>query len=117
MAYARQRRAKGEAGRRLARADTLLAAGTEAEFYGEVRAAVLEFVADRLNLAAAGLTVEVCAEALTVRQVEAETIAALRDLLTRCDFARFAPSGGPPTDRAGARRLAGEVIAGLEKRI
>ena len=117
VAYARQRRAKGEAGRRLARADTLLAAGTEAEFYGEVRAAVLEFVADRLNLAAAGLTIEVCAEVLAVRQVEAETIAALSDLLRRCDFARFAPAGGPPTDRAVARQLAGEVIAGLEKRI
>ena len=117
VAYARQRRAKGEAGRRLARADALLEAGTEAEFYGEVRAAVLEFVADRLNLAAAGLTIEVCTEALTARQVDAETIAALRDLLTRCDFARFAPAGGPPTDRVAARRLAGEVIAGLEKRI
>ena len=115
VAYARQRRAKGEAGRRLARADALIEDGTEAEFYGEVRAAVLEFVADRLNLAAAGLTIEVCAEALTVRQVEAETIAALRDLLTRCDFARFAPVGGPPTDREAARRLVGEVIAGLEK--
>ena len=117
VAYARQRRAKGEAGRRLARADALLEDGSEAEFYGAVRAAVLEFVADRLNLAAAGLTMEVCAAALAEREVEAETIAALRDLLTRCDFARFAPAGGPPTDRAAARRLAGEVIAGLEKRI
>ena len=117
VAYARQRRAKGEAGRRLARADAWLEGGTEAEFYGEVRAAVLEFVADRLNLAAAGLTMEVCAAALAECEVEAETIAALRDLLTRCDFARFAPAGGPPTDRAAARRLAGEVIAGLEKRI
>ena len=117
VAYARQRRAKGEAGRRLARAEALLASGAEAEFYGEVRAAVLEFVADRLNLAAAGLTTEICAEALAVRQVDAETIAGLRDLLTRCDFARFAPAGGLPTDRAAARRLAGEVIAGLEKRI
>ena len=117
VAYARQRRAKGEAGRRLSRADALLEAGTEAEFYGEVRAALLEFVADRLNLAAAGLTIEVCAEVLAAHQVEAETIAAWRDLLTRCDFARFAPAGGPPTDRAAARRLAEEVIAGLEKRI
>ena len=117
VAYARQRRAKGEAGRRLVRADALLEAGSEAEFYGEVRAAVLEFVADRLNLAAAGLTIEVCAEVLAVRQVEDETIAGLRDLLTRCDFARFAPAGGSPTDRAAARRLAEEVISGLEKRI
>ena len=117
VAYARQRRAKGEAGRRLARADALLEAGSEAEFYGEIRAALLEFIADRLNLAAAGLTIEVCADALAAHQVEDETIAGLRDLLTRCDFARFAPAGGPPTDRAVARRLAGEVIVGLEKRI
>jgi len=117
VAYARQRRAKGEAGRRLARADALLETGSEAEFYGAVRAAVLEFVADRLNLAAAGLTIEVCTEVLAARHVEAATIASLRDLLTRCDFARFAPAGGAPTDRAAARRLAGAVIADLEKRI
>lgn len=114
VAYARQRRAKGEAGRRLQRADELLAAGDSAQFHAAVQAAVLEFLADRLNLAAAGLTSETCAEALEERGVDAETIEALRDLLVRCDFARFAPTAAAPADMAEARRLAGELVERLE---
>jgi hypothetical protein len=79
-----------------------------------VQAAVLEFLADRLNLAAAGLTSETCAEALEEREVDAETIEALRDLLVRCDFARFAPTAAAPADMAEARRLAGELVERLE---
>ena len=114
VAYARQRRAKGEAGRRLQRADELLAAGASAEFYGAVQAAVLEFLADRLNLAAAGLTNEACAEALEARGVDSATIEALRDLLVRCNFARFAPTAASSQDMAEARRAAGELVERLE---
>jgi hypothetical protein len=114
VAYARQRRAKGEAGRRLQRADAELAAGDSAQFHAAVQAAVLEFLADRLNLAAAGLTSEACAEALEQRGVDAETIEALRDLLVRCDFARFAPTAASAADMTGARRLAGELVERLE---
>ena len=114
VAYARQRRAKGEAGRRLQRADEFLAAGASAEFYGAVQAAVLEFLADRLNLAAAGLTSEACAEALEVRGVDSATVEALHALLVRCDFARFAPTAASLQDMAEARRVAGDLVERLE---
>ncbi len=48
------------------------------------------------------------------RGVDAETVESLRDLLTRCDFARFAPTESSPADMAEARRLAGELVEGLE---
>ena len=114
VAYARQRRAKGEAGRRLQRADELLGAGASAEFHGALQAAVLEFLADRLNLAAAGLTSEACAGALESRGVDVETIQALRDLLVHCDFARFAPTAASAQDMAEARRVAGDLVERLE---
>ena len=114
VAYARQRRAKGEAGRRLQRADELLGAGASAEFHGALQAAVLEFLADRLNLAAAGLTSEACAEALEARGVDIATIEALRDLLVHCDFARFAPTAASAQDMAEARRVAGDLVERLE---
>ncbi len=114
IAYARQRRAKGEAAKRLAHADELLAAGEVVAFHAEVQSAVLEFLSDRLNLAAAGLTRETSAEILEGRGVDAETVESLRDLLTRCDFARFAPTESSPADMAEARRLAGELVEGLE---
>ena len=60
------------------------------------------------------LTSETCAEALEERGVDAETIEALRDLLVRCDFARFAPTAAAPADMAEARRLAGELVERLE---
>ena len=117
VAYARQRRAKGQAGRRLQRADELLAAGDSAGFHSAVQAAVLEFLADRLNLQAAGLTSEDCAEALAGRGVDAETIESLRDLLVRCDYARFAPTGVSVEDMAEARDMAGGLVERLEARI
>lgn len=117
VAYARQRRAKGEVGRRLQRADELLAAGAAAEFHGAIQAAVLEFLADRLNLQAAGLTSEVCAETLERQGVDGETIEALRDLWVRCDFARFAPTGVSAADMAEARQMAGDLVDRLEGRI
>jgi hypothetical protein len=117
VAYARQRRARSEAGRRLERADALLAAGDSAPFHGEVQAAVLEFIADRLNLAAAGLTSETCAEILEAHSVDQETVEALRDLLVRCDYARFAPTAASPADMAEARRLSGDLVERLERQI
>ncbi len=114
IAYARQRRAKGEAAKRLAHADELLAAGEVVAFHAEVQSAVLEFLSDRLNLAAAGLTSETSTEILERRGVDAETVESLRDLLTRCDFVRFAPTESSPADMAEARRLAGELVERLE---
>jgi len=117
VAYARHRRAKGEAGRRLQRADELLVTGDSAEFHAAVQAAVLEFLADRLNLQAAGLTSELCAEALEAREVDTDTVDALRDLLVRCDYARFAPTGVSSEDMAEARGMAGDLVERLEERI
>jgi len=117
IAYARRRRARGEAGKRLKRADELLAAGESTAYYSEVQRAVLEFLADHLNLAAAGLTVDACEAVLRQRSVGEDTIDALRTWLARCDYARFAQGVGAQGDMQEVRAEAEELIGALEKKI
>ncbi len=117
VAYARRRRARGEAGKRLKRADELLAAGEATAYYSEVQRAVLEFLADHLNLAAAGLSIDGCEVVLRQRSVGEETIGALRTWLARCDFARFAQGVGARSDMLEVRQEAEELIGALEKKI
>ncbi|MGY8822331.1 MAG: BatD family protein [Candidatus Latescibacterota bacterium] len=117
VAYARRRRARGEAGKHLKRADELLEAGESTAYYSEVQRAVLAFLADHLNLAAAGLTVDACEVVLRQRSVGEDTIDALRTWLARCDYARFAQGIGAQGDRQEVREQAEKLIAALERKI
>jgi hypothetical protein len=117
VAYARRRRARGEAGKRLKRADELMAAGDAVAYYSEVQRAVLEFLADHLNMAAAGLTVDACEMVLRKRAVDEEVIDALRTWLARCDYARFAQGVGAQSDMGEVRQQAEEIIGALEDKI
>ncbi len=94
-----------------------MAAGESTAYYSEVQRAVLEFLADHLNLAAAGLTVDACEAVLRQRSVGEDTIDALRTWLARCDYARFAQGVGAQGDMQEVRAEAEELIGALEKKI
>lgn len=107
VAYARVRRADRMARKRLARARGL-AAGDPREFYAEVAGALQGLLADKLNIAEAGLVREEAGRVAVRRGVSAETLARLFACLDDCDRQRFAPAGAdrePPEhvlDRAAA---------------
>lgn len=107
VAYARVRRARRMARKRLARAKGL-AAGDPREFYAEVAGALQGFVADRLNVAEAGLVREEAGGLARRRGVSDRTLERLFACLDDCDLQRFAPAGAerePPErvlDRAAA---------------
>ena len=117
VAYARRRRARGEADKRLRRARQLLEKDRGSEFYAEVQRALLSFLADHLNLAAAGLTRETWAASLRARGVEETEIEAIGDFLARCDFVRFAPTAPERPDMERAQQEAAQLIASLERRV
>ena len=91
VAYARRRRSRTEAQRRLSKAKGLMEAGDSAGFHGEVHRSLAQFVADRTNRAAAGLTADQIGAVLVERGVEAQVIAGVQDVFGQCDQARFAP--------------------------
>ena len=107
VAYARVRRARRMARKRLARAKRL-ATGDPGDFYAEVAGALQGFLADKLNVAEAGLVREEAGRLARRRGVSDETLARLFACLDDCDLQRFAPAG---TEREPPERVLERAVA------
>jgi len=92
VAYARHRRAGRVAKKRLSRAHSLKSTSTQREFYAEVDRALEGFLADKLNLAEAGLIAEEARARLVARGVSEGTADEYLACLEVCDRQRFAPA-------------------------
>ncbi|MYI06044.1 MAG: protein BatD [Gemmatimonadetes bacterium] len=101
VAYARVRRAGRMARKRLARARSL-ASGDPRAFYAEVAGALEGLLADRLNIAEAGLVREDAGRLAAERGVSQATLDRLFACLDDCDRQRFAPRG---TEREAPERV------------
>jgi hypothetical protein len=104
------------AGRRLRsifkNAATLKAEGDMPGFYSALYGAVVGFVADRLNLEKAGLTIE---ELRTHPAIPGEIKDELLAFLESCQNARFAPGGAANNHAEGMLDQAGILVNQLEK--
>lgn len=94
--------------------------GAEREIGGELFHARLsrgtyEYLADRLDRSAAGLTREDVEGALAERGVDPELRRRLGAVLDACDFARFAEGADEPERRAALLAEARSIVAALEK--
>lgn len=115
VAYARRRRAHSEARKCLAEAARLMSEGHSAEFHAELHRSVAQFLADRLNRSAAGLTAEEAANALQTQDVDKDLIVKVRHLFEQCDLARFAPGQAGAEQMQGLYDHAGSLIDDLER--
>jgi Flp pilus assembly protein TadD len=91
VALARSSRARKVAHKRLSQAEKLMAAARHQEFYAEAQRALLQYVGDKLNVAAVGLTHDVLRQKLADTGASHEAGEELVRLLEHCDAARFAP--------------------------
>ena len=112
VAYARVRRARRMAKKRLARARGL-ASGDPRLFHAEVAGALQGFLADKLNVAEAGLVREEAGRLARQRGASDETLRRLFACLDDCDLQRFAPTGAdreaPEQVLEGAAALMGDL--------
>ena len=121
VAYARTRRAGRVAKKRLARAKSMVrdAHDDPREFHGEVAGALMGFLADKLNVAEAGLVREDASRAARERGVSPDTLERLFACLDDCDRQRFAPAGArreaPEAVLARAAALMGDLAAELDE--
>ncbi len=113
--YARLKRAHGLARKKLAQARIHDQNGEEKEFYAAISKSLTEYVADKLNVQAAGLTSRQMVEHLQDIHISEETMAQLQKCLDECDYARFAPATGNAQGRASMLTAAEQVILNLEK--
>ncbi len=95
----RRRRASRVAGKRLRAARRLAADGAASAFYAEMDRALTGYLADKFNVAAAGLTRDRITELLGSSRVPDSVRAETLRCLEQCDYGRFAP------DAAAAARL------------
>jgi hypothetical protein len=93
--FARARRAARTAAKRLDKA-AHRAGDSPAAFHEEVAGALVDYVADRANRSASGLTYDQLDEILAAKGVPGEPRRRYRACLETCDFARFVPGSGNP---------------------
>lgn len=116
VAYARVRRAGRMARKRLSRARSL-AAGDPRAFYAEVAGALEGLLADRLNVAEAGLVREEAGRLAAERGVSQETLDRLFGCLDDCDRQRFAPRGAPREAPERVLERAATLMSDLAKEL
>jgi hypothetical protein len=115
IAYARARRAKALASSRLKEAYALLSKGELPLVPSAIARAIAEYAGDRMNVSAAGLTLDRILDGLQGKGVSEEVLCRFKACIEQCDLARFAAR---PVDEAAIRemlRLAGETIERMEK--
>jgi hypothetical protein len=95
-----------------------LSGGEDARpFYAEVARALRGLVADRLNVAEAGLQSAELEQGLAARGVPGGTVEEVLACLDHCDRQRFAPPGTDPQEKSRFLDRVGEGMTALDKAI
>ena len=117
VAYARGRRAGRVAKKRLTHARRLASGKDARVFYGEVARALRGLVADRLNLAEAGLQASELAARLAAKGVGNNTMDEISACLEHCDRQRFAPPEADPEEKARFLERVTNLMMDLDRAI
>ncbi|NIM19233.1 MAG: hypothetical protein GTO51_02510 [Candidatus Latescibacteria bacterium] len=113
---ARAERAAREALRKLGGADKLLKQDRLEQAFSAISSALLGYLADKMNAAPAGLTLEAVENFLERQRVEEDEIAGLRSLLNACDAAKYSAGSLSGTLARETLESASRMIKSLEKR-
>jgi len=89
--YRRLKRAHSLARQRLSRAQRLLISGHHDQFFGEISKTLYEYIGDKFNCSAAGLTESRAREILAEHGYPDNLGEGLGEIIKAADFARFAP--------------------------
>jgi len=114
IGYARSRKARKAARRRLARAKSMAKVEQAGEFYAEIYIALTSYIADKFNISRHGLTMERITELLQAKGADETLIEDVADLVQKCDFARFAPASMTQEDIDQSLAMAEQTMTRIE---
>ncbi len=117
VAYARSRRAAKLARKRLAEARKLADGKDVRAFYAEAGRALEGFLADKLNIAAAGMIRDEVRDRLAARGVATEAAEPYLECLEECDRQRFAPPTASAEERARFLGRVEEAMAAMAEHL
>ena len=113
-AYARRRRARPQAMRRLKEAEGHLEDGKAVAFHDGIDQMLRAFLADHANVSEAGLTKDDCAAlARQTSSADEDTVRLLVSVLERCEYARYARAPSTPQAMRGTHEDAQQVLRTL----
>jgi len=84
-------------------------------FHEELHRTLTGYVADKLNIPAAGLTTEATLEEIKTAKLPEETIEGLKEVMERCDLTRFAGAGLDREEMNLSLKSAEKLIGLIEK--
>ncbi len=113
--YARARSAGRLANKRLKRASAVAKVANAEEFFGEIRQAILSFVADKLNVSPHGLTIGEVSEMLAAAGFKDEDLEKCRRLIQRADFVRYSSGSITEEHISDSLTLAREILIRLQE--
>ena len=105
---------EGQPQKKLKKAKSILAKGDSKEFYAEIYRAVIEYIADKLNIPHPSITKDLLEEKLGQKGFSKDITEELKDLFDTCDMARFAAGRFTKEDLEKSIKEAADIIEGLE---
>jgi len=116
-AFARRRRASRIANKRLAKARRMARGDAPKEFYAEVASALRGFMADKINVAEAGMQIREASEQLEARGASEDVIQEVGACLDHCDRQRFAPPESDAEEEARFLDRVAGVMTDLNREV
>ncbi len=114
VAYARLKNAKSVAQKRLKKTEEFLNNNDDG-FYAELSGVIYQFIADKLNQSAQGLTIDMVIDMLTEKGATETLIGEIKEVIQEADFGRFAGTGTGNEDRRKLYDRAASIISELEE--
>jgi len=113
--YARYRRAHRQARQGLRAAQKLMRAESLPQFYGAVAKVLYDYLGDKLNISACGVTAQQLRDELKKYQLEGQLLEEILDFTQTCDYSRFAPASAQLADMETILKRVRNLLARLEK--
>jgi hypothetical protein len=113
--YARRLLAPKNAKKGLQEAEHFLRQNSPAEFYDALFRTVREYIGNRFHVPAGGITSDVAVEVLKEKGVDQDLLTRLKNVISECDMARYAPSELDSSRMQNALREVKEIIDYLER--
>ncbi len=115
--YKRSRQASTVANKRLKQAHTHLHKDEPEQFYPEVARALQEYIADKLNISAAGIVADELQSLLTGKNIDTDLTSEYIACLKQCDFFRFSTTGSSQREMEKLYDRSKLAILSLEERM
>ncbi len=115
IGYARSRRARGLASKRLREAKNIMHKEKVRDFYAEIYKAVIEYIADKLNIPHPSITKDLLEEKLKTKEVPELLTSKIKELFDICDMARFASGRFTKEDMQKTVEDARDIITEFER--